>query len=194
MVRDESPSAVEMVSEELALHPKTVKDLWTICHSKNPSLSEKDFLEAVRILSERRSVALRAPRFESFGGFLRSPYWNTSLLAVLFLSATSSLLYFVAGGFPWSLFQIVPGLLLLFYFPGHSLLRIWLGQRTEQSIERIVLEIATSIVIVLFLGLVLNFSGLGLFSGPALASVLVMNLLVALWASYEDFSKSWLRV
>lgn len=182
-----------LVKDALALHPKTVAELLEICRSKQSGLSEQEVLGNVRVLRAEGGVVLRPRRFESFGGFLLSPYWNTSLLIVLVASASSALLYFLANGLPWRLFQIVPGLLLIFYFPGHSFLRILLGRRTGQPLERIVLEIATSIVLIMLLGLLLNFSGLGLFSAPALAFIVVMNLAVALWASYEDFSTSWLR-
>ncbi len=193
MAGSEAIRGVGLVKDVLALHPKTVAELLEICRSKHSGLSEQEILEAVKVLNKEGVVVLRPRRFESFGRFLLSPYWNTSLLVVLTASACSTVLYFIADGFPWSLFQIVSGLLLLFYLPGHSFLRILLGRSTGQPLERVVLEIAASIVIVMLLGLLLNFSSLGLFSAPALASVVVMNLLVALWASYEDFSNAWLK-
>ncbi len=182
-----------LVKDALVLHPKTVAELLEICSSRDSGLSEREIFDAVGILNKEGAVTLRPRRFQSFGRFFLSSYWNTSLLIVLAASASSTLLYLIADGFPWGLFQILPGLLLVFYLPGHSLLRILLSQRTIQPLEHVVLEIATSIVIVMLLGLLLNFSGLGLFSAPALASVVVMNLLLALWVSYEDFSTSWLR-
>ncbi len=193
MADSEAGRGVGPVKDALALHPKTVAELLEICRAKHSGLSEREVLEAVKVLDGEGGLVLRPRRFESFGGFLLSPYWNTSLLIVLAISVSSTLLYFIADGLPWSLLQIVPGLLLIFYLPGHSLLRILLGRRTGEPLERIVLEIAASIVIIMLLGLLLNFSGLGLFSSPALASVVVMNILVALWSSFEDFSTSWLR-
>jgi Protein of unknown function (DUF1616) len=193
MADGEVGRGVGPVRDALALHPKTVAELLEICRSKHSGLSEREILEAVKVLDGEGGLVLRPRRFESFGGFLLSPYWNTSLLIVLAISVSSTLLYFIADGLPWSLLQIFPGLLLIFYLPGHSLLRILLGRRTGQPLERIVLEIAASMAVIMLLGLLLNFSGLGLFSGPALASVVVMNILVALWSSFEDFSSSWLR-
>ena len=185
---------IALVKDALALHPKTVAELLNVCRSKNPDLSEQQLLSAVKVFNEEGKLVLSPRRFQSFGEFLVSPCWNTNLLAVLVVCAASGLLYFVAGSFPWSLLQIVPGILLVFYLPGRSLLRILLGQRVGQALERIVLEIATSIVMIMLLGLLLNFSGLGLFSTPALASVVILNVLVALWASYEEFSITWLKV
>ncbi len=193
MVDREVSRGVGPVRDALTLYPKTVAELLAICRSRNSGLSEREVLEALEVLNGEGALVLRPRRFASFGRFLLNPYWNTSLLIVLTTSASSALLYFTTNNLPWSLFQILPGLLLLFYFPGHSVLRILLGRSTGQPLERIVLEIAASIVIVMLLGLLLNFSGLGLFSGPALASVVIMNLFVAVWASYEDFSTPWLK-
>ena len=191
---DASSPGVRLVESALRLHPKTVSNLLSISHTKNPETSEDEVFHALRILANEGRLSLQPPRFESFGKFLLSPYWNTNLLCVIAVSISSSALYFIAGSFPWSLFQIVPGLLLVFYFPGHSLLRILLGRHTEQAAERLVLDVAASIVAVMLLGLLLNFSGLGLFSAPALASVLVLNILVAAWAAYEDFTAPWLSL
>jgi hypothetical protein len=189
MARAGPVSTVRLVEDALALRPRTVRDLLTICGSQNPTVSDVEVLDALRILSEEGHVTLSPPGFDNFLEFLQSPYWNTSLLVVLSVSFLSSLLYLFAGSFPWSLFQIIPGVLIVFYLPGNSLLRILFGQHTGQRLERIVLEIAASIVSIMLLGLLLNFSGLGLFSGPALGSVLVLNILLALGASYRDFSK-----
>lgn len=191
---DASSPGVRLVESALPLHPKTVSNLLSICHTKNPETSEEEVFNALRILADEGRLSLQPPRFESLGKFLLSPYWDTNLQCVLAVSISSSALYFIAGSFPWSLFQIVPGILLIFYFPGHSLLRILLGRHTEQALERFILDVAASIVAVILLGLLLNFSGLGLFSAPALASVLVLNIFVAAWAAYEDFTAPWLRV
>jgi uncharacterized membrane protein len=179
---------MHLVEEALVLRPRTVRDLLNICRSRNSRISEEEILDAVRILSKDGRVVLSAPRLDNFGSFLRNPFRNTSLLVVLTVSVFSSLLYFIAGSFPWSLLQIVPGVLLLFYLPGHSLLRILLGQPGDQRLERIVFEIAASMVSIMLLGLLLNFGGLGLFSGPALGSVVFLDILLALGASYRDFS------
>lgn len=193
MSRGDSSRDVRLVEGALALHPKSVAGLWTICHSKDPSLSKEHFLEAVRLLNDEDRLSLQPPRFTSFGGFLTNPYWNTSMFVVIVVSVSEILLYFLVKGFPWSLLKIIPGVLLVFYLPGHSLLRVLLNNELEEPLERVVLEIAVSIVMVLLVGLAINFLGLGLFSAPAVASTVVLNVLLAIWASYEDFSAAWLK-
>lgn len=181
--------ARQLVRDVLTLsRPKTVRELLAAARSKDPGVSEKRVLEALDSLREDGGIGLSPPRFEGFGRFFSSPTWNSSFWVVLVIVAVSGLLYLLAGGFPWSLLQIVPGVLLVFYFPGHSFLKVLFSRENVQSLERIVLEIGTSIVLIFLLGLLLNFSGLGLFSAPALSSLVVLNLLMALWASYHDYA------
>jgi len=188
------PNGKESNTEKLvedvlvASRPKTVKELLTTARSKNPGTFEREILDAVKNLSEDGRLHLKPARFRTFGEFFLNPYWNLSLWIVLALSATSGLLYVSAPVFPWSLSEIPPGLLLVFYLPGHSFLRVLLGSRSTQPLERMVLEIATSIVLVMLLGLLLNFSGLGLFSAPALGSVIVLNVVLAIWATFHEYS------
>jgi len=107
---------------------------------------------------------------------------------VFVVATASGFLSLSANRFPWSLSEILLGVLLIFYLPGRSFLRIFLRGERVQPVERLVLEIATSIVLVMLLGLLLNFGGLGLFSATALSSLMVFNLLLALSGAYSDYS------
>ncbi len=189
MPEGKDSSAVQLVEEVLAVsRPRTVRELLTTARSKSPGILEGEILDAVNSLGEAGRLALDPPRFWTSREFFLNPYWNTSLWIVLALATASGLLYLSSPAFPWSLFEILPGLLLVFYLPGHSALRVLLSQRSAQPLERMVLEIGSSIVLILLLGLLLNFSGLGLFSAPALGSVISLNILLALGASYHDYS------
>ncbi len=194
MPNGKDSNAVQLVEDILAVsRPGTVRELLTTARFKRPSILEEEILDAVSSLSEAGRLALGPARFRTFGEFSLNPYWNASLWIVLALTTASGLLYLLAPAFPWILFEILPGLLLVFYLPGHSFLRVILGSRLAQPLERMVLEIGSSIVLVLLLGLFLNFSGLGLLSSPALGSVIFLNLLLAFWASYYDYSTPRLR-
>ncbi len=188
MREGEDSTVVRLVEEALILaQPRTVRELLKQVHSKNVGLSEAEVLDAVESLGGAGRLLLGPPRFRTFMSFFLSPYWNTSLWLVLALATMSSLSYLSSGAFPWSLFQVLPGLLLVFYLPGHSLLHVFLDRERVQSLERMVLEIGTSIVLVMLLGLFLNFSGLGLFSAPALGSVILLNVLLALWVTFHNY-------
>jgi uncharacterized membrane protein len=155
---------------------------------KDPSVSEKRILSALDLLKDNGQIDLKPPGFRNFRYFILDSTWNIDFWIVLIVVVASSLSYLLAGGYPWVLLGIVPGVLLIFYLPGHSFLRIFLTRENVQPLERIVLEIASSIVLVFLLGLLLNFSRLGLLSAAALLSLIAFNVLLALWASYRDYS------
>lgn len=181
--------AIQLVEEVLALsRPRTVREVLTTARSKSSGLLEEEILDAVNSLREAGRLHLVPARFRTFREFFLNPYWNASLWIVLTITAASGLLYLSGPAFPWSLFEILPGVLLVFYVPGHSFLRIVLGSRSAQPLERVILEIATSIVLVILLGLLLNFSGLGLFSAPSVGSVIFLNVALAISATFHEYS------
>lgn len=185
----EHDQALVLVKQVLAQsRPRTVEQLVEGALAKNSSVSEDKIVTAIDILKDRGMIRLQTPRFDSFHDFFLDLSWNTDFFVVLILATTSGLLYLVASVFPWRLLEIVPGALLVFYFPGHSFLKTVLTSRDVQPLERLVLEIGTSIVLIMLMGLLLNFSGLGLFSAPALSSVVLFNIVLALWASYHLYS------
>lgn len=169
-------------------HPRTVQDLVRLVRVGNANLSEEQVVAAVEMLRSTGQLILKPRSFTNFTAFFLNLGWNLSFWVVFVNSVISSVLYVLAGGFPWSLLQIVPGVLLVFYLPGHSFLKVIFSRENVLPLERIVLEIGASIVLLFIAGLLLNFSGLGLFSAPALSSVLVLNLLLALWASHHDYA------
>ncbi len=189
MPERKNSSAVHLVEEVLAVsQPRTVRELLSTARSKSSGILEGKILDAVNSLGEAGRLHLYPARFRTFGEFFLNPYWNASMWIVLAVTAASGLLYLSAPPLPWTLFEIPLGLLLVFYFPGHSFLRILLGSRSAQPLERMILEIATSIVLVMLLGLLLNFSGSGLFSAPALGSVIFLNVGLAIWAAFHEYS------
>lgn len=189
MEEREDDQAQRIVMEASAQsRPRTVRQLVAGSRVKNPSVSEDRILSAVDALKEKGVISLRMPRFESFRDFFLDVSWNTDFFVVLILTTTSGLLYFVATGFPWRLLEIFPGAFLVFYFPGHSFLKVVLTSKDLQPLEKLVLEIGTSIVLILLIGLLLNFSGFGLLSAPALSSIFLFNIVLALWASYHHYS------
>ena len=169
-------------------HPRTVRDLVRLVRLGDTNLSDEQVVAAVELLRSTGQLVLKPRSFSNFRAFFLSLGWNLSFWVVFINTVISSVLYVLAGGFPWSLLQIVPGVLLVFYLPGHSFLKVLFLRENVLPLERIVLEIGASIVLLFITGLLLNFSGLGLFSAPALSSVLVLNLLMALWASHHDYA------
>jgi len=189
MVMPEDAGARRLVDQFLSKSkPGTVRQLVAYVQSADPTVSEMRILKVVDALREVGRISLNPPEFESFSRFFLDASWNINFWTVFVVATASGFLSLSANRFPWSLSEILPGVLLIFYLPGRSFLRIFLRGERVQPVERLVLEIATSIVLVMLLGLLLNFGGLGLFSATALSSLMVFNLLLALSGAYSDYS------
>ena len=189
MADGKDTEALKLVGQVISMSkPRTVRELVASAHSKSPNVSEERVLKVVDSLRDEGRINLSPPKFETFGRFFLDSSWNANFWVVLLIVAITSLLFLVARHFPWTLFEILPGVLLVFYLPGRSFLRAFLIGENSQFLERTALEIGSSIVIIMLLGLLLNFSGLGLYSAAALSFIIVFNVLMALLASYRDYS------
>ncbi len=189
MADSKDREALKLVGQVISLSkPRTVRELVAIAHSKGPNVSEERVLNAIDALRDEGRINLSPPKFKNFGRFFMDSSWNTNFWVVILIVATTSLLFLLAHRFPWTLFEILPGVLLVFYLPGRSFLRAFLIGENSQFLERTALEIGSSIVIIMLLGLLLNFSGLGLYSAAALSFIIVFNVMLALLASYRDYS------
>src|SRR2546428_11269708 len=88
--------------------------------------------------------------------------------------------------FPWSLLKL-SSVILVFYLPGRGLLRILLREREPAPAGRLLLGVASRIVLIKMLGVALSLSGLGLFFGTAAAPGLALNFLGSGAASYREY-------
>ena len=187
MRRDQKQDKLAQVVEEVlkTSHPRTVRDLVGNVQSREPSVSESSILQTVENLRQSDRLITAPPRFESFRKFFINHRWNIELWSIMIVLLVASLLV-VPLAFPWSLLKL-SSVILVFYLPGRGLLRILLREREPAPMERLLLEVASSMVLIMMLGLALSLSGLGIFSGTAAASVVALNLLVSVAASYREY-------
>lgn len=187
MRRDQKQDKLAQMVEEVlkTSHPRTVRDLVGNVQSRDPSVSESSILQTVENLRQSDRLITAPPRFESFQKFFINHRWNIELWSIMIVLLVASLLV-VPLAFPWSLLKL-SSVILVFYLPGRGLLRILLREREPAPMERLLLEVASSMVLIMMLGLALSLSGLGIFSGTAAASVVALNLLVSVAASYREY-------
>ena len=173
--------------------PKTVRELVKIAQNRKEGLSEIQVLAAVRDLAETDRLGLLPPRYSNFATYLVNFRWSMMLWTAVALLSVYVVLHFSFTSFPWTLLQIPPAIALVFFFPGRNLLRILLGNPSLSGMERHILSFAISIVLVLLGGLAMNFSGIGLQSGSAVVLVVTLNLLLAIAASFREYTDSHVR-
>src|SRR3972149_5769824 len=119
------PTPAGLIEEILSdKRPKTARELVQSAIARDPRHSEEEILDVIEELTRNGGVTLQPPRFKSFRSFFIKIHWNATFLMVVVLCLVYTMLYMAPIGFPWSLLRIPPGLALLFYLPGHNILRI----------------------------------------------------------------------
>jgi hypothetical protein len=187
-VSDQESSTVRKVQEvNDQSHPRTVRELVRLVRVRDAKLSEEQVVAAVEILQSTGRLILKPRSFSNFTAFFLNLRWNLAFWVFLLISLLTGLSLSIQLALPWSLLRLPLVLPLLFYFPGRGLLRLLPNEVEFSQFEKVLLEFAASFVLVLLMGLFLNFSGLGFFSVPALSSISLLDLFLMLVASYRDY-------
>ncbi len=169
-------------------HPSTVRELVRLVKTENPKYSTDEILVHIQELAGDGYIVLAPRRFEGFQYFWTDFHWNFDFWIILILCVASLLSLLITVSFPWSLFRLVFIIPLFFYLPGHSLLRIFSSRSSFTLLERTLLAFAASLVLVLLVGLLLNFSNLGFFAIPTVSVMVLLDLVLGFLASYQYYS------
>jgi hypothetical protein len=169
-------------------HPHTVRELAAMVEAGNPKFSEEMILKQIRLMAESGQLVLAQPPSRSFPHFWVDFDSNLDFWLIIFLSTLGFFTVLVPLVFPWTVVRLLFVLPVMFYFPGHSLLQILAYRPRLTLLERVLLEFASSIVIIMLLGLVLNFSLLGFYALPSVSIIILANLILGFIASYRTYT------
>jgi len=185
---EDQSALIQLIQEVLnRQEPKTTRELVHLVSSKDPTRSEASIIATIEYLRTNNGISLRYPKTGSFARFFINLKWNSFFWVVIGFSLAYAILYSVPANFPWNLPRLFVGATLLFYFPGRNLRQGFLSKIPLQALERVLLEIAMSIILVIMTGLVLNFSASGLLSTPALGGIIGLNFSLAIIASNGEY-------
>ena len=158
---------------------------------ENSGRKKEEVLQSLTQLYVDGKLSLTPPRFSKFKSFFFDTAWNTSFWAVMVTCAGYAVQFWIPSQLPWGLLRLPPGLLLLFYLPGRSLLRVIVNSNEPSFLRKYVLEIALSLVLAMLLGLVLNFTPGSLLTAKGQVSVVGLNLVLAFAASFTDYRQKY---
>ena len=169
------------------------KELLQRVMTEDPSQSQEQMLDTLDEMEAEGRIVLAPRRFRTFKDFFLDLEWNTTFWVAVVLSDLSIGSHILPVGLPLNLFGLPPALVLLFYLPGRSILRITLRNGSLRFMERKILEIGMSILVLLGVGLLLNFSPTHLLSSPVTAAVVGLNLVLAFLASFVEYRQEHLE-
>lgn len=111
---------------------------------------------------------------------MRITFKNELLLLIVLTILLTAITFFLSS----NVLRVVIGLPLVLFIPGYSLVSaLFPGKTSLDGIERIALSFVLSIVMVAFIGLILNYTPWGIRLPPILVSILVLvvTTLVVAW-------------
>ncbi len=186
-IRGDESVQNEIRKVNMEARPRTVSSLVALVKDRNPKLSDWEILSEIRQLAASGQIQLLPRGFEKFSEFWIDLRWNFDFWLVLLVGLTGLFSVLVSVMFPWTLFRLLFVIPVFFYFPGHSLLGIISSRTDFRMLERTLLDVGTSVVLVLLVGLVLNFSGQGFLAVPSVSLIFLLNLVLAFMASFRHF-------
>ena len=111
--------------------------------------------------------------------------WYLGVILASVLSVVSVLLISPAS-FPLSIIRWITGLVMLFWVPGFSFVEALFSGKTVDAIETVTLSVALSILFVIIVALVCNFTPLGLSEMPIIAILSAISIAFASIAIYNQ--------
>lgn len=107
---------------------------------------------------------------------------------ILFINITVVLLIIVIAFFPSNILRAIIGIPFLLFFPGYTLIAALFPKKEDLSgLERIALSLGLSVAVVIFTGLLLNYSPWGITLYPILFSLSFFILITSAIACYRRF-------
>jgi len=163
--------------------PSTIGQLVRLVVSEG-NVDEEDVVSSIKEMNSDGSIVLGRPsyRFESFLDYLLTPTLSAAMWLTfvgMFTAILSILL--IPDVFPFSIVRVVFVSAFLFFLPGHSVLQV-VFQKTEgmDRFERFALSAGMSLAVVPLIGLVVNYTPLGIRLEPVTLAVSLFTIVVAL--------------
>jgi len=168
---------------------ETVGQLWERFHSQNPNINSDYFRVQLTELIRNGNVEIVETRPINFGDFLKS--WRYGFRLWAFLIATLAALpvvEFVQAGFPLSVIRWTAATFLLLFAPGFAF--VWMLFPSRQRISgfnRLGLTIAMSLFLVPAIGLVFNFTPLGIEPQPIAAALAALTIAFLFLGAHREY-------
>jgi hypothetical protein len=200
-MKTDNPSAKpEMNLDKLALSyldkegTTNVRDLYEVLRVNQPSLSESEMATLVWRLSEQSRVRVEDVPFSgSFTQYVSLWERNLSLYASLTVALLAILsIYAIPADSSLGFSRWILGSIFVLFIPGYVTVQVLFpGSSDLNSIERFALSIGLSLAIIMFVGLLLNYTPWGIRLDPIVITLTILTIglvlagLVRKYASQE---------
>lgn len=180
--------------------PQTVEQLANRIE-KEIRAPRKEILETLFRLQRDGKLDLRRPLPQSPLGFFsfakaEKSFWYWETLAIS-IATMLTVLLIPEDSFPWTYVRYGFGAAAIIWLPGYALTKALFPGTSSRStgnsldiIERIALSLLMSVVVVIFVGLVLNYTVFGIRPTPVVLSLMALTVIFATTGITRQFSSS----
>lgn len=173
-------SIIEILNQE---HPKTVKQLIDSIHQKY-DLPEQQIFQRILLLQDQGKIVLKdqLPLSFKLKDFIFSIHaqWYLLIVALATITTTMVILNLENVTLLGNIFiymRYLFGSIFVLFLPGYSLIKALFPLRGIDNLERAVLSIVMSLIIVALNALILNYTPWGISTNPITLSLLGLTLI-----------------
>lgn len=170
---------------------RRVEELFIVLKKLDRSITSDEIHDAIRSLEEKKIVILAESRVpSSFVHYLKTfrlnpPFWGTLVTTLLAIFTVLAL----PQQDSWSMARVIVAGAFIIFVPGHCLMHLLFSGKTLTIVEKLALSIGLSLAIATLVGMVLNYTFLGVTIETVVAIVATFNIALAAVNAYRDFSE-----
>ena len=167
--------------------PSTVKELVQLVQ-KELSIPEEEVVKHIINLSNEgklKFIGYSIPPTPKSYIFSAKAIWYWLIIANA-LATSISVFTIPENAYPFIYVRYILGFVFVLFLPGYSLVKVLFPTQEFDNIERVALSIGTSLALVPFVGLILNYTIWGIRTTPVTLSLLVLTTIFATTAMIRE--------
>jgi len=162
--------------------PKTIKQLTELVQKKY-SLPQGEIIQHILDLQKQGKLNLKNETIQtpsSFANYITShhSYWYWAVIVIAFVT-TITILIITEYASPIVYVRYIFGSIFILFLPGYSLIKVLFPTKELDKIERTTLSVGISLALVTIIGLILNYTPLGIRTIPITLTLLALTSIFA---------------
>ena len=170
---------------------RRIEELFIVLKKLDRSITSDEIHDAIRSLEEKKIVILSESLIpSSFVHYLKTfrlnpPFWGTLVTTLLAIW----IVFALPPQDPWSMARVIFAGAFIILVPGYCLTNLLFGGKRLPIAEKLALSVGLSLAVAALVGMVLNYTFLGVTIETVVAIVASFNVALAAVNAYRDFSE-----
>ncbi|MEM2856682.1 MAG: DUF1616 domain-containing protein [Candidatus Nitrosocaldaceae archaeon] len=178
----------ELVIDAIREKCNDVKSVVEYVNKVDSSIKVDEIVDAIKELEKDKKIELLEPYFVgNFTSYLKSVNAIGLWFVLAVTGITIASIYAIPSIEQFSLVRIIIGGIFVLFVPGYALISMLFSK--HDTVERIALSIGVSLAIVPLIGLILNYTPLGIRLDPVVTILSIFSTSVIFIAIYNQYKR-----